>query len=97
MQWVRNILDGKAEQDRVLYDDTDSEAGFVLVPDMKWDGKDLDSLYLLAIARKEGLLSLRELREEHIPLLRNILVKGKVCWLACDNAVSVHRVFNTTC
>jgi len=76
---VYNILEGKAEQDRVAYDNKDSATGFVLVPDMKWDGKDMDSLYLLAIARQRGILSIRELREGHIPMLKNILDQGKVC------------------
>lgn len=74
-----NILDGKAEVERVIYKDVDPDTGFVLVPDLKWDGKELENLYVLAIARKRGILSLRELKGEHLPLLRNILTSGKVC------------------
>ena len=73
-----NILDGKSEVDRVIYSDSDSDIGFVMVPDMKWDQKELENLYVLAIARKRGILSLRELRAEHLPMLRNILEAGKV-------------------
>ena len=62
----------------MLYDDPDPENGFLLLPDMKWDQKDQESLYLLAIARRRGILSMRELTAEHLPLLKNILRGGKV-------------------
>lgn len=50
----------------------------MLVPDLKWDQKELENLYVLAIARKRGILSMREIREKHLPMLRNMLDKGKV-------------------
>ena len=87
LQWVFNILDGKAEQDRVIFSDPDPETGFVLVPDFKWDQKELQNLYLLAIVRKRGILSLRELGAEHLPLLRNMLSKGQVGWEGGQSAV----------
>lgn len=74
-----NVLDGKSEVERVIYNDSDCEVGFIMVPDMKWDQKELENLYVLAIIRKRGILSLRELRAEHLPMLRNILETGKVC------------------
>ena len=73
-----NILEGREEQDRVVYQDAHPETGFVLLPDFKWDQKDLQNLYLLAICRRRDVLSLRELGREHLPLLKNILVKGEV-------------------
>lgn len=78
IQWVDNILNGTSESDRVVYNDPDSETGFVLLPDLKWDMKCMDNLYMLALARKRDILSLRELTHEHLPLLKNILEKGKV-------------------
>lgn len=39
VQWVYNILEKKAEAERVVYDDPDPEVGFVLLPDLKWDQK----------------------------------------------------------
>lgn len=73
-----NILDGKAETDRVVYSDPDPLTGFVLLPDMKWDRSDLQNLYMLAIVCRRDLFSLRDLATEHLPLLKNILTKGKV-------------------
>lgn len=81
VQWVYNILDGRSESDRIICNDPDPADGFVLLPDMKWDVRDMESLYLLAIARRRDLPSMRELRKEHLPLLKNILVKGKVTFL----------------
>ena len=67
----------------MLFNDPDPENGFLLLPDMKWDQKDRESLYLLAIARRRGILSMRELTAEHLPLLKNILRKGKVSTGMC--------------
>lgn len=78
LQWVHNVLDGKAETDRVIFSDPDPEVGFMLLPDMKWDRSDSQNLYILALARRRGILSLRELNQTHLPLLKNILTKGKV-------------------
>jgi len=71
-QWVENILDGKAEQDRIVYNDSD----FLLAPDLKWDGKRLENLYVTAIVRQPGIKSIRDLKAEHLPLLKNIFKKA---------------------
>ncbi|XP_005813286.1 m7GpppX diphosphatase [Xiphophorus maculatus] len=81
LQWVYNILEKKAEAERVVYDDPDPEVGFVLLPDLKWDQKQVDDLYLIAIARQKDIKSLRDLSSEHLPLLRNIFHKGKAAIL----------------
>ena len=78
IQWVYNILDGLSEADRMVYSDPDPSNGFVLLPDLKWDGKDLHSLYLVAIVRRRDLLSLRDITIDHLPILKTILQKGKV-------------------
>nr|KAG5688890.1 hypothetical protein BaRGS_016458 [Batillaria attramentaria] len=75
--WVLNILEKKTESDRIVFEDPDPETGFILLPDMKWNRSDLESLYLVAIVHKHGIHSIRDLRREHLPLLKNILVKGK--------------------
>nr|XP_046262970.1 m7GpppX diphosphatase [Scatophagus argus] len=77
IQWVYNILEKKAEADRIVYEDPDPEVGFVLLPDFKWDQKQVDDLYLIAIVHQRDIRSLRDLTSEHLPLLQNILKKGK--------------------
>ena len=36
LQWVYNILDKKAEADRIVFENPDPSNGFVLIPDLKW-------------------------------------------------------------
>lgn len=77
---MNNILEKKRETDRILFEDPDPETGFILVPDMKWNRTDLESLYLVAIIHKRNIGSIRDLTAEHLPVLRNILNKGKVMY-----------------
>uniref|UniRef100_A0A8C0MCX1 m7GpppX diphosphatase n=1 Tax=Canis lupus familiaris TaxID=9615 RepID=A0A8C0MCX1_CANLF len=77
IQWVYNILDKKAETDRMVFENPDPSDGFVLIPDLKWNQQQLDDLYLIAICHRRGIRSLRDLTPEHLPLLRNILREGQ--------------------
>lgn len=70
-QWVQNILNGSAEADRVIYHDHDPETGFVLLPDMKWDGSN-ETLYWVAISMESSILSLRSLNASHLELLKKM-------------------------
>uniref|UniRef100_A0A034W744 m7GpppX diphosphatase n=1 Tax=Bactrocera dorsalis TaxID=27457 RepID=A0A034W744_BACDO len=72
LDWVYNILEHRQETDRIVYEDFDPEKGFVLLPDLKWDGKTLETLYLLAIVHKHDIKSLRDLNHTHLPLLHNL-------------------------
>lgn len=77
-QWVYNILNKETEADRIVFEDTCPDSGFILLPDMKWDRKDMDALYLQALVHRQDILSLRDLDQSHLPLLKNILEKGLV-------------------
>ncbi|XP_059685581.1 m7GpppX diphosphatase [Gavia stellata] len=77
IQWVYNILEKKAEADRIIHENPDPCNGFVLVPDFKWNQNQLDDLYLIALIHRREVKSLRDLTAEHLPLLRNILQEGK--------------------
>ncbi len=66
--WIYNILDGIAEQDKILYEDE----RFILLPTFTFDGKSVDKMHLLALPRNKSLRSIRDLREEHCELLRHI-------------------------
>lgn len=77
-QWVYNILNKETEADRIVFEDTCPDSGFILLPDMKWDRKDMDALYLQALVHRRDILSLRGLDQSHLPLLKNILEKGLV-------------------
>uniref|UniRef100_A0AAY4AEB9 m7GpppX diphosphatase n=1 Tax=Denticeps clupeoides TaxID=299321 RepID=A0AAY4AEB9_9TELE len=96
VQWVYNILEKKAEADRIVFEDPDPDTGFVLLPDFKWDQKQLDDLYLTAFVHQRNIKSLRDLTSDHLPLLRNISKKGKesiqkqYCMPACKVRVYLH-------
>jgi m7GpppX diphosphatase len=77
-QWVTNILEHKSETDRVVFEDSNPEIGFILLPDLKWDGKQIEDLYLVAIVHQRGIKSLRDLTSCHLALLKNIKEKGIV-------------------
>ncbi|XP_066565721.1 m7GpppX diphosphatase [Amia ocellicauda] len=77
VQWVYNILEKKAEADRIVFEDPDKDTGFILLPDFKWDQKQLDDLYLIAIVHRRDIKSLRDLTAEHLPLLQNIQKRGE--------------------
>nr|XP_015192852.1 PREDICTED: m7GpppX diphosphatase [Lepisosteus oculatus] len=81
LQWVYNILEKKAEADRIVYEDPDPDVGFVLLPDFKWDQKQLDDLYLIAIVHRRDIRSLRDLTAAHLPLLLNIQQRGQAAIL----------------
>ncbi|KAL9549340.1 hypothetical protein PS6_006122 [Mucor atramentarius] len=69
--WVHNILHGSAEADRVIHHDHDPENGFVILPDMKWDGRN-ETLYWVAISMRSDILSLRSLSTQHLEFLKKL-------------------------
>lgn len=66
LAWVENILNGVGEQEKMIYRDD----SFCLLPDSKWDERNLSELYLLFIASDRRLRSLRDLTAEHLPILK---------------------------
>ncbi|EME41074.1 hypothetical protein DOTSEDRAFT_74567 [Dothistroma septosporum NZE10] len=74
LNWVFNILDGKAEQENVLYRSsaTEEEDDFLLLPDLNWDRQTLGSLHLLALPIRKDIWSVRDLQKSHVPWLRHL-------------------------
>ncbi|SCW00627.1 LAFE_0C08394g1_1 [Lachancea fermentati] len=88
LKWVHNILYDGAESERVVYKDfveENSQDGFLVLPDMKWDGVNLDALYLVAIVFRKDIRSVRDLRPEHRPWLIEMLNKIRSVIPACYN------------
>lgn len=75
IKWVRNILFDGAEADKVVERVEDPVEGYVLLPDMKWDGTTLELLYLCAIVLREDIALIRDLTREHVPWLERLLVR----------------------
>ncbi|GCE97936.1 5'-(N(7)-methyl 5'-triphosphoguanosine)-(mRNA) diphosphatase [Zygosaccharomyces mellis] len=88
LKWVHNILYHGAEADRVVYRDfldDNKRDGFVILPDMKWDGVNLDALYLVAIFYRDDLKSIRDLRPEDRNWLKSLNTKIKTIVPGCYN------------
>ncbi|OWB63194.1 hypothetical protein B5S29_g4154 [[Candida] boidinii] len=88
LEWVKNILYKDAEKESVIFRNND----FVLIPDMKWDGKNLETLYLVAIVLRDDISSIRDLNESHIDYLINIqeTIKSQVVnFYSKDNENSI--------
>lgn len=78
LQWVWNIIDGITEAEDVIYripKGVDPEHGFLLIPDLNWDRKTMDSLHLLALVERMDIWSLRDVRKKHIPWLKDMRAK----------------------
>ncbi|KAL3145883.1 hypothetical protein ABBQ38_015253 [Trebouxia sp. C0009 RCD-2024] len=80
--WVYNILEKKAETERLLFEDPNPETGFMLHPDLKWDQTQTEGLYCIALCHRRDLKCLRDLTADSLPLLRN--VKHKTCQVIQD-------------
>ena len=85
LAWIENVVTGKKEAERLLLDTKD----YILNIDTKWKShpdphsvpkeqwkshtKAVGDLYCLAIVKAGGLASIRDLRGEHIPMLKDML------------------------
>ncbi|XP_055595482.1 m7GpppX diphosphatase [Uranotaenia lowii] len=76
LEWLYNVLEHRKEKERIVFEDPSDDTGFILLPDLKWDGRTLEQLYLLALVRPRGIKSLRDLTAAHLPLLKNLRDKG---------------------
>ncbi|KAJ5813363.1 uncharacterized protein N7503_000113 [Penicillium pulvis] len=72
LNWVFNILEGRTEQEDVIMRDSGHgpEDAFLMLPDLNWDRKTLNSLHLLALVHRRDIWSLRDLRKSHVPWLK---------------------------
>ncbi|KAG8235732.1 hypothetical protein J437_LFUL016194 [Ladona fulva] len=78
-EWVYDIINGEADQDRIVFQCPckDDKNGFLMIRDRGWDGENINTLHLVALPYRPGLLTIRDLRASHLPLLRNIYTIGK--------------------
>jgi len=67
-QWVYNILDRYAEQDKIIY----SDERIIIVPNYTWNMSDPKQMHLLVFPTDKSLHSLRDLVSSHIGLLEHI-------------------------
>jgi diadenosine tetraphosphate (Ap4A) HIT family hydrolase len=70
-KWVYNILDGLAEQDRIIYKDD----YIVIIPNYTWDQTNILKMHLLVFPTDKSIHSLRDLNYSHTKLLTHIKTK----------------------
>lgn len=81
LNWVFNIIEGRAEQEDVLLRDPGNgskdgeDERFLLAPDLNWDRKTLTSLHLLALVERRDIWSLRDLKKKHVEWLKHMREK----------------------
>ncbi|KAI4939857.1 uncharacterized protein J4E92_001143 [Alternaria infectoria] len=63
LNWVFNIIEGRTEQEDVIYRES-GEEGFLLLPDLNWDRKTMGSLHLLGIVERRDIWSVRDLKKD---------------------------------
>jgi m7GpppX diphosphatase len=81
LNWVFNIIEGRTEQEDVMYRESGAERGFLLLPDLNWDRKTMGSLHLLGLVERRDIWSVRDLK------------KGNVEWLTHMKS----KMVNATC
>lgn len=75
LNWVFNIIEGRKEQEDVLYRESDPEEGYLLLPDLNWDRKTIGTLRLLGLVERRDIWSLRDLKKSHIVWLKHMRQK----------------------
>ena len=78
LNWVFNVLEGRAEQDDVILRDhgvSGEDEGFLMAPDLNWDRKTITSLHLLGLVERRDIWSLRDLKKGHVEWLKHMREK----------------------
>ncbi|KAF2273549.1 scavenger mRNA decapping enzyme [Westerdykella ornata] len=74
LNWVFNILEGRTEQEDVIYREHGDE-GFLLLPDLNWDRKTISSLHLLGLIERRDIWSVRDLKKTHVGWIKHMREK----------------------
>ena len=74
LNWVFNILEGRKEQENVLYrsKEADAKDDFLLLPDLNWDRTTIGGLHLLALVERRDIWSVRDLKKKDVSWLRHL-------------------------
>jgi m7GpppX diphosphatase len=69
--WIYNIIDHKAEQESIIFEDDN----IIIIPDWKWN-QNLRELHILGIYKDKCLRSIRDLDGSHIKMLKESIQIG---------------------
>jgi m7GpppX diphosphatase len=74
LNWVFNIIEGRTEQEDVMYRESGNE-GFLLLPDLNWDRKTMGSLHLLGLVERRDIWSVKDLKKTNVAWLKHMRSK----------------------
>ncbi|CAO2654851.1 Nn.00g115840.m01.CDS01 [Neocucurbitaria sp. VM-36] len=74
LNWVFNIIEGRTEQEDVMYREHGDE-GFLLLPDLNWDRKTIGGLHLLGIVERRDIWSVRDLNKSMVEWVKHMRTK----------------------
>ncbi|KAJ4368273.1 hypothetical protein N0V83_006629 [Neocucurbitaria cava] len=74
LNWVFNIIEGRTEQEDVMYREHGDE-GFLLLPDLNWDRKTLGGLHLLGLVERRDIWSVRDLKRVMVEWVKHMRTK----------------------
>lgn len=96
LQWVYNLLDHVSEAEDIFVEDPDPRFGVTLVPDLKVKNIAAEAFYFSVVFRRRDIKSLRDLRAEHIPMLKRVneLVTQSISSKLCVDPRSVQLFFH---
>ena len=73
LQWIQNVLDGVSERERVIVRKEKPETqAFVLVRNLTFEGDEPEEIDYDCIVKDSSLRSIRDLKVEHMDLLRAV-------------------------
>ena len=74
LNWVFNIIEGRSEQENVLFrsEEADKDNNYLLLPDLNWDRSTVGTTHLLAIVERRDIWSVRDLQKKHASWLRQL-------------------------
>ncbi|KAF1846644.1 scavenger mRNA decapping enzyme [Cucurbitaria berberidis CBS 394.84] len=75
LNWVFNIIEGRTEQEDVMYREHGDE-GFLLLPDLNWDRKTIGGLHLLGLVERRDIWSVRDLKKSMVDWVEHM--RGKM-------------------
>ena len=76
LNWVFNIIDGRKEQEDIIVRQSKElgkdEEGFLILPDMNWDRREVEGMRLLCLVERRDVWSLRDLHKRDVEWLKRV-------------------------
>lgn len=64
--WIDNIFNGIAEQDKIIFKNDE----FIIIPTSTWDIKDIQKMHLLVFYQNSNIKTIRDITRDDVPILK---------------------------